>query len=107
MKTGYEVQSLCPFCPHGEVVVKDSRITKEGWRIRRRMCMHCAKRWTTYEVDAATLDSLHTVKRSVEAIGIHIANVGQALSRLGLDTDVDMPLPTTRERTSINGKRTE
>lgn len=41
----------CPFCGYGESKVIDSRPTDEGERIRRRReCMSCAKRFTTYEV---------------------------------------------------------
>ncbi len=40
----------CPFCDFGESKVIDSRSTDEGARIRRRReCLSCAKRFTTYE----------------------------------------------------------
>ena len=41
----------CPFCNHSESKVIDSRPTDEGERIRRRReCLGCAKRFTTYEI---------------------------------------------------------
>ena len=41
----------CPFCGHEESKVIDSRPTDEGERIRRRReCLKCSKRFTTYEV---------------------------------------------------------
>ena len=41
----------CPFCGYTESKVIDSRPTDEGERIRRRReCLNCAKRFTTYEV---------------------------------------------------------
>lgn len=41
----------CPFCGHEESKVVDSRPTVEGERIRRRReCIGCGKRFTTYEV---------------------------------------------------------
>ena len=41
----------CPFCGHVESKVIDSRPTDEDSRIRRRReCLACAKRFTTYEV---------------------------------------------------------
>lgn len=41
----------CPFCSFEESKVIDSRPTDEGERIRRRReCMKCGKRFTTYEV---------------------------------------------------------
>ena len=41
----------CPFCSYEESKVIDSRPTDEGARIRRRReCLKCQKRFTTYEV---------------------------------------------------------
>lgn len=41
----------CPFCNHAESKVIDSRPTDEGERIRRRReCLGCGKRFTTYEI---------------------------------------------------------
>ena len=41
----------CPFCGYSESKVIDSRPTDEGERIRRRReCMNCAKRFTTYGI---------------------------------------------------------
>lgn len=41
----------CPFCNTEESKVIDSRPTDEGERIRRRReCLGCAKRFTTYEI---------------------------------------------------------
>ena len=48
----YEVHIMkCPFCSFEESKVIDSRPTDEGERIRRRReCMSCGKRFTTYEI---------------------------------------------------------
>ncbi len=41
---------LCPFCGHMEDKVIDSRESREGNNIRRRReCLACQKRFTTYE----------------------------------------------------------
>ncbi len=41
----------CPFCSYEESKVIDSRPTDEGQRIRRRReCLQCTKRFTTYEI---------------------------------------------------------
>ena len=41
---------LCPFCLHLEDKVIDSRMSKEGDSIRRRRhCLKCGRRFTTYE----------------------------------------------------------
>ena len=41
----------CPYCGFTDSKVIDSRPTDEGERIRRRReCLRCAKRFTTYEI---------------------------------------------------------
>src|SRR5262249_1027820 len=40
----------CPYCQHGDSKVVDSRDSETGEAIRRRReCLHCGKRFTTYE----------------------------------------------------------
>ncbi|WP_213358008.1 transcriptional regulator NrdR [Chlamydiifrater phoenicopteri] len=40
----------CPFCNHGEMRVIDSRNSPESNAIkRRRECLHCGERFTTFE----------------------------------------------------------
>jgi transcriptional repressor NrdR len=40
----------CPFCGHLQDKVVDSRESREGESIRRRrQCLHCQKRFTSYE----------------------------------------------------------
>jgi transcriptional repressor NrdR len=40
----------CPFCGHIETKVTDSRLTADGRQIRRRReCLHCGERFTTFE----------------------------------------------------------
>ena len=52
----------CPFCGHADSKVIDSRPTDEGERIRRRReCLTCEKRFTTYEVVETT--PLMVIKR--------------------------------------------
>jgi len=46
----------CPFCTHDDTRVVDSRLGKEGNNIRRRReCIECEKRFTTYERIEETL----------------------------------------------------
>jgi len=41
----------CPFCTYKDSRVLDSRPTEEGEKIRRRReCIECSKRFTTYEI---------------------------------------------------------
>lgn len=45
----------CPFCGYAESKVIDTRPTDEGERIRRRReCLQCGKRFTSYEVIETT-----------------------------------------------------
>ena len=41
---------FCPYCNNSETVVKDSRISEDGFAIRRRRhCTKCDSRFTTFE----------------------------------------------------------
>lgn len=51
----------CPFCGHDETKVIDSRLAAEGDQVRRRrQCLDCAERFTTFE--SAELVMPHVVK---------------------------------------------
>ncbi len=39
----------CPFCAHPETQVTETRDADEGWTRRRRRCLRCERRFTTYE----------------------------------------------------------
>ena len=43
----------CPYCPHTKSRVTNKRTAPEGIR-RRRECLKCKKRFTTYEIIAKT-----------------------------------------------------
>ena len=47
----------CPFCSHEENKVVDSRPVQDGRAVRRRReCLKCSERFTTYEyIEAVTL----------------------------------------------------
>ena len=52
----------CPFCGEDDDRVIDSRVSKEGYEIRRRrLCNRCGRRFTTYERVAEELP--YVVKR--------------------------------------------
>ncbi len=41
----------CPFCTHEDTKVTDSRLVAEGGQVRRRReCLACGERFTTFEV---------------------------------------------------------
>jgi len=51
----------CPFCDHSETKVVDSRLAGEGSQIRRRReCVDCSERFTTFE--SAELLMPHIIK---------------------------------------------
>jgi transcriptional repressor NrdR len=51
----------CPFCGHVETKVTDSRLAADGRQIRRRReCLDCAERFTTFE--SAELLMPHVIK---------------------------------------------
>ncbi|CAB3740608.1 MULTISPECIES: transcriptional regulator NrdR [Achromobacter] len=53
----------CPFCGNAETQVVDSRVSEEGDAIRRRRrCLSCDKRFTTYERVELAMPSI--VKRN-------------------------------------------
>ena len=50
MTLEYYYDMHCPFCKFKETKVSDSRLSKDGSSIRRRReCLSCQKRFTTYE----------------------------------------------------------
>jgi transcriptional repressor NrdR len=49
----------CPFCGHDETQVVETRDSDEGGVVRRRRrCLHCEKRFTTYERAEIVLPSV-------------------------------------------------
>lgn len=47
---GAEDHVHCPYCKHDDTSVIDSRLAREGFEIRRRReCLKCKQRFTTYE----------------------------------------------------------
>lgn len=55
----------CPFCSHAETQVVETRLSEDGSSIRRRRrCMNCEKRFTTFENAEVRMPAL--VKQSGE-----------------------------------------
>lgn len=53
----------CPFCNADDTKVIDSRLVGEGKQVRRRReCIVCSERFTTYEVAELTMP--HVIKRN-------------------------------------------
>lgn len=57
----------CPFCEHDETKVIDSRLAGEGSQIRRRReCLKCNERFTTFETAELVMPSVVKSDRSRE-----------------------------------------
>ena len=54
---------FCPKC-QGDSEVVDSRVSGNTTR-RRRVCLQCKERWTTYEMESDELLRLRSFKRRV------------------------------------------
>jgi transcriptional regulator NrdR len=58
----------CPFCGHVETKVNDSRLASEGRQIRRRReCLSCGERFTTFETAELLMPLVIKGDRSREA----------------------------------------
>ena len=58
----------CPFCGHVETKVSDSRLASEGRQIRRRReCLSCGERFTTFETAELLMPLVIKGDRSREA----------------------------------------
>jgi transcriptional repressor NrdR len=58
----------CPFCGHVETKVNDSRLAAEGRQIRRRReCLSCGERFTTFETAELVMPVVVKGDRSREA----------------------------------------
>ena len=58
----------CPFCGHIETKVTDSRLAGEGRQIRRRReCLACGERFTTFETAELVMPMVVKVDRTREA----------------------------------------
>ncbi len=58
----------CPFCGHVETKVNDSRLASDGRQIRRRReCLSCSERFTTFETAELIMPLVIKADRSREA----------------------------------------
>jgi transcriptional repressor NrdR len=70
----------CPFCNFNETKVIDSRLAGEGWQIRRRReCLECTERFTTFEY--AELALPRVVKRNLEVEPFNEEKLKRSISR--------------------------
>ena len=69
----------CPFCDHSETKVVDSRLAGEGSQIRRRReCVECNERFTTFE--SADLVMPHLIKNDDTRVPFDEAKLRRGLT---------------------------
>jgi transcriptional repressor NrdR len=67
----------CPFCAHEETKVIDSRLAGEGTQIRRRReCLKCAERFTTFESAELVMPQVVKADRAREPFDEHKLRAG-------------------------------
>lgn len=67
----------CPFCNHEETKVNDSRLAGEGTQIRRRReCLKCGERFTTFETAELVMPKVIKSDRSREPFDEHKLRAG-------------------------------
>ena len=79
----------CPFCGHTETKVIDSRLAGEGRQIRRRReCLACAERFTTFEAAELLLPTVVKGDRSREPFDERklLAGMQKALEKRPVET---------------------
>jgi hypothetical protein len=78
MKNG---ASLCIVCGHDTVMIRDSRVNSRNWRWRRRECMACKHKWSTYEVPVEVMSSVEEVLDILHTLGIHVQIIERLLEK--------------------------
>lgn len=71
----------CPFCGHTKSKVTNKRESPEGIR-RRRECLKCSKRYTTYET--VSKQDLYVIKKDDTRQVFDISKIQQGLDRVFL-----------------------
>ncbi len=80
--------SRCLKCD-GVSTVFNSRVDKNGWRWRRRACLVCHHKWTTYEVPAELIEDIRAFLHSAQAAKQHVDALNERLHSLTIvDRDV-------------------
>ena len=105
----------CPFCGYTESKVIDSRPAEEGATIRRRReCLDCGKRFTTYEIiermplvvvkrdgSRQTFDKVKLINGMVRACEKHPVSLGQ-LEKIADDIEQELQSNLEREIKTVD-----
>ena len=99
----------CPYCTHSETKVIDSRLANEAVQVRRRrQCLSCAERFTTYESPEVTMPRV--LKRDGRREAFDEAKLQRsflcALEKRPVSTDdTDAAMMRIKRRLMSSGKR--
>jgi transcriptional repressor NrdR len=99
----------CPFCEHGETKVVDSRVAGKGAIRRRRECLVCCQRFTTFE--RVEESPLYVIKRDGSRQpfdrGKLLAGLARACVKRPVSVEQVERAAVTIEATLRNGVRDE
>ena len=70
----------CPFCTFEESKVIDSRLVADGNEIRRRReCLRCQERWTTYELAELVMPKI--IKQDKSRVPFDVTKLKEGIAR--------------------------
>ena len=99
----------CPFCGANDTKVIDSRLSGEGDQVRRRRaCLSCGERFTTYETAQLALPRIIKSDGSRETFLEEkvLAGINRALEKRPVGTDeIDKALNHIRRKLTASGER--
>lgn len=99
----------CPFCNTADTKVIDSRLSLDGEKVRRRReCVHCGARFTTYEVAEVALPRIIKQDNRREAFDHDKLRAGmlKALEKRPTSTgQIDAALRRIEQRARASGER--
>jgi transcriptional repressor NrdR len=99
----------CPFCGHEETKVTDSRLAADGRQIRRRReCLKCAERFTTFETAELLMPRVVKADGSREPFeeAKIVAGMTKALEKRPVGSDaIDQAVAHIAHRLRVEGER--
>jgi transcriptional repressor NrdR len=99
----------CPFCNAADTKVVDSRLSNEGDQVRRRReCLACAERFTTYETVELVMPRIikSDGRREVFQLPKVMAGLSRALEKRPIGADaIDQTISRIRRRLMATGER--
>jgi len=99
----------CPFCGAHDTKVVDSRLSGEGDQVRRRReCVECAERFTTYETIELTMPRIVKSDGSRETFQVDkiLAGMNRALEKRPVGAEeIDKAVSRIRRKLTAAGER--